>query len=304
MTKIAHATKNEIGTVTGGMLGDQTGMEVVIQDFFQYDWTLVFRPINKTTADKMAAYAEIIARNDYIGYGQGSDRYTMYIAARNNGYNFGAITTPCATDCSQLMATLCIACGMSVSPYMYTGNEEGCLDQTGQFEKLPYERFMDLKRGDILLTTKKGHTAIVVEGSFPSHIPLWVGEAYGMDFIPVYVEPNEGYDRAEWPTLAAGNLFDVCDETVNWYYIRIAGAYFGWIQKPYVLRKTPKTTGHVTSAVNVRTNPGTEFPIIGVAEEDSIVTICDVKKASNNRDWYYIQFADRWGFASSKYIEV
>lgn len=303
MAKIAHATKNEIGTITGGQLGDQTGLEVMVQDFFEYSWTKVFRPKNPTIADKLARFAELIAENDHVGYGQGSDRYTMYLQAKSLNWEFKAISTDCATDCSQMIATICIACGMEVSPYMYTGNEEGCLDGTGQFHKLFYEYGMDLKRGDILLTQTKGHTAIVVEGSFPSHIPQWVGECYGKDYVPVW----NGYlqvDRCDWPTLAAGNLFDVCDESSSHYYIRIAGEYYGWIRREYVLRKTPWKTGITTSAVNVRTQPGAQYKQIGWLEGGVEIPICDVKPAPNGADWYYIKWKDGFGFISAKYVKV
>jgi len=303
MAKLVHATKNEIGTVTGGMLGDQTGLEVMVQDFFEYGWTRVFRPKNPTVADKLARYAEIIAENDHIGYGQGSERYTMYLQAKALNWNFTAISTDCATDCSQLMATLCIACGMDVSPYMYTGNEEGCLDGTNQFNKLMYDYGMDLKRGDILLTTTKGHTAIVVEGSFPNHIPCWVGEAYGQEFIPVYKDFSESSERADWPTLAAGNLFDVCDETTHWFFIRIAGEYFGWVRREFVLRKTPFGTGITTSAVNVRTQPGAQYKQIGIVEGKQLVYIADTKPAPNGADWHYIRFKDGFGFISARYVK-
>lgn len=304
MTKMAHATKNEIGTITGGQLGDQTGLEVMVQDFFEYSWTLVFRPKNPTTADKMAKHAEIIAENDHVGYGQGSDRYTMYLQAKSLSWNFEAISTDCATDCSQMMATICIACGMEVSPYMYTGNEEGCLDGTGEFYKLFYEYGMDLHRGDILLTTVKGHTAIVVEGSFPNHIPKWVGEAYGLPLIPVYQSIGTLDKLPEWPMLAAGNLFDVCDEILDYYFIRIAGEYFGWVEKRYVLRKTPASSGSVTSAVHIRTNPGANYKSIGILEKGATVQICDTKEAANGAAWYYVRYKDGFGFSSSKYIKT
>lgn len=304
MTKIAHATKNEIGTITGGQLGDQTGLEVMVQDFFEYDWTWRFRPKNPTTADKLAKFAEQIAENDHVGYGQGSDRYTMYLEAKKLNWRFDLIEKPCATDCSQMMSCVCIACGMEVSPYMYTGNEYGCLSGTGEFDALPYEKGIDLHRGDILLTTVKGHTAIVVEGSFPNHIPKWVGEAYGLPLIPVYQSIGTLDKLPEWPMLAAGNLFDVCDEILDYYFIRIAGEYFGWVEKRYVLRKTPASSGSVTSAVHIRTNPGANYKSIGILEKGATVQICDTKEAANGAAWYYVRYKDGFGFSSSKYIKT
>lgn len=47
--------------------------------------------------------------------------------------------------------------------------------------------------------------------------------------------PGSKYDvLSEYPALAPTNLIDVCDEIRNaannkWYYVRIAGKYFGWV---------------------------------------------------------------------------
>lgn len=302
MTKLVHATNNEMGMVYGGQPGDQTEREVCIQDFFEYEWEYVFRPKRADLAEKAAMYAEIIAKNDAIGYAQ-DDRYTMYLRAKNNGWNFAAITNPVSTDCSQLVATILIACGLNVSPYMYTGNEKGCLQYTGEFVTLLYEKDMRLVRGDIILTTRKGHTAIVVEGTFPSALPKWVGECYGAEFVPVYAEASEKAKRCEWPTLGTGNLFDVCDETASWLYIRIAGVYYGWIRRQFCLRKTVERHGTVINGgVYVRSNAGATFEQIGVLKEHDTVSICDMKVGIDGNDWYYIKYGDGWGFCSGKYI--
>lgn len=170
-----------------------------------------------------------------------------------------------------------------------------------EFEEIPYDKNMMLHVGDIIL--KDGHVVIIVEGS---EIPYeqWVGECYGLQFVPVYTKPDTNSARCSWPTLAAGNLFDVYGENGNFYFIRIAGEHFGYIQKAFVLRKTVKTTGNVTSAVHVRTNPGASYKSIGILEGGTKVEICDVKPASNGADWYYIRYKDGWGFSSAKYIKV
>ena len=304
MARISHATKNEMGMISGGAYGDQTGVEVVIQDFFEYDWEYNFRPKNKTLADRLATNAEVIAKNDNIGYGQ-AERYTMYLEARKLNWDFAKIDKPCATDCSQMIATDCIAEGLNVSPYMYTGNEKGELMKTGAFEVIPYEMGMRLERGDILLTTKRGHTCIVVDGSFPNHTPKWTGECYGAATVPVYKEPNEKSEKCSWPYLGTGNMFDVCDEKDDWYFIRIASVYFGWIKKQFVLRKTKYTTGVVTSDVYLRANAGANYKKLAVLKTGQELDICDVKKAANKADWYYISTEEYgFGFCSAKYVSV
>ena len=304
MAKIVHATKNEMGTISGGQLGDQTGNEIVKQDFYEYEWEYVFRPKDAAIVDKAAGYAEIIAENNAYGYGQGAnERYTMYLAAKAAKWDFKAVTTPCATDCSQLIATIMIACGINVSPYMYTGNEKGCLMGTGKFDEISYTKGMVLQRGDVILTTKKGHTAIIVEGSFPSHTPKWTGECYGVVTATVYTEPSEKAAYSSWPVLGTGNLFNVCDEQDDWYFVRIADVHFGWIKKQYVLRKDAQATGKVTSAVNVRSNAGAGFKKLGTLKAGAVVEICDTKKAANGADWHYIKYNNGWGFVSAKYIK-
>ena len=306
MVYLAHARINEVGNVAGGIPGDQSGKEVCVQEFFEDDWDFVFRAKDKAKAEKIARMSILICENDNIGYDQ-PDRYGMYMAAKENGWQFDKINKKVSTDCSQMQATQLIANGYKVSPYMYTGNERGQIMATGGFYEIPYQEGMEFERGDILLTIRKGHTANVCQvDDEPNHLPLWVGECYGEAYVPVYSEPNEKAPRCSWPTLAAGNLFDVCDEKDDWYYIRIAEVNFGWIKKVYVLRKTPEFVGIVTSDVYVRTNPGGSYKKLGVLKKGDVVEICDTKKASNGADWYYVknQAEYGYGFSSARYIKI
>lgn len=41
--KIVHASINELGRVTGGKTGDQTGKEIATRSYYNYPWTYVFR---------------------------------------------------------------------------------------------------------------------------------------------------------------------------------------------------------------------------------------------------------------------
>ena len=304
MLKIGHARINEIGTISGGTPGDQTGQEVCIQDFVENEWTWFFRPINPELAKKIVQYVIDICMNDMIGYGQ-SDRYGMYMQARALDWQFKMISTPCSTDCSQLVASVLIALGLNVSPYMYTGSERGQIMATGAFEEYPYKSKDELQPGDILLTITKGHTAVVVEAEDhgPSKDPEYVGETYGSRTVPVYTQPWEGSPRCAWPTLGLGNLYDVCDEADGWLYIRIAGKYFGWIRSMYCLRKTPQYTVKATGSVWMRENPGTSYKKVGVIEKGQEVLACDVKPGTNGRDWYYVFYKNNYGFASSLYLQ-
>lgn len=299
MTKIVHARINENGQIMYGLPGDQTGEEVVKQDFYESAWHTVYRAKETAIAKHMARNAEAIAKNDAFGYGQ-DNRYSGFDESLKVNFDFSAVTTPCAFDCSSMVMTLLVAAGINVPKAFYTWNMHDYMVKTGQFEVIPYTKDMTLKPGDIVLKT--GHVVMVVEGN-ENDYPEWVGECYGAQFVPVYADPEENDHRCSWPTLGTGNLFGVIGEDEAFFKIRIAEKHVGYILKPYVLRKTPLKTMKVIGDVYVRTNPGANFRSIGVLHTGEEVVVCDTKKAANGADWYYIRFGDGYGFSSSKFIK-
>ena len=297
MIKIVHARIDENGNIVGGKQGDQTGREVVKQDFYDDSWHTVYRAKEVAIAKHMVKGAEQIAKNDHIGYSQ-DRRYTMYERAKKLNFEFDKITEDCSCDCSQMIATLIMSTGINVKKEFFTWNMDGIMEQTGQFDKLPYTKGMTLKAGDIVLKT--GHVVMVVEDDA---YDVWVGECYGVALAPVFADTS-ATKRCTYPALSTGNLFEVIGETNDFYKIRIAGQHIGYINKNYVLRKTTLKTGIVTSAVYVRANAGSNFKKLGVFECGQKVEICDTKKAQNGADWYYVKYQDGYGFSSAKYIKV
>lgn len=301
MVKIVHARIDENGNIMGGKPGDQTGKEVVKQDFYDSDWHTVYRPKEVAIAKQMAKGAEAIAKNDHFGYSQ-SERYTGYDEARKVNFDFNKVATACAFDCSSMVMTLIRSAGINIKKELFTWNMDAPMMQTGQFDKIPYTKGMALKVGDIVLKT--GHVVIVVESDA---YDIWVGECYGVVTAPVYATASETGKRCSWPTLGTGNLFEVIGESGGFYKIRIATAHVGYIRKQFVLRKTTKMIGYVSKtlgAVNVRANAGKSYEQLGTLEAGAKVEICDTKKAANGADWYYIKFGDGYGFSSARYIKV
>lgn len=162
--KIGHASIDENGKIAGGKAGDQTGNEVCTRSWYAKGWNKVLRPKKATVAEKIAAAMEAAAANDKIGYDQ-NQRTTLYKQAQANGWNIAAIKTECECDCSSLVAVCVNAAGVSVSKDIYTGNEAAALKNTGEFDVLTEQKYLNsdtyLKRGDILL--KEGsHTAVAL----------------------------------------------------------------------------------------------------------------------------------------------
>ena len=78
-------------------------------------------------------------------------------------------------------------------------------------------------------------------GSGPSNVPKWVGRvtAYRLN---VRTWAGKKYPNIEsYPVLSKGNLVDVCDKVVadddaDWYYVRIAGQFYGFVSADFILR--------------------------------------------------------------------
>lgn len=161
---IGHASMDENGRFSGGTLGDQTGKEVCTREWYNKGWNKVIRPKNSKDAEKIAKMMKQATKNDNIGYDQ-SKRTTLYTEAEKVDWKLKNITTPCACDCSSLVAVCVNAAGIKIGNAVYTGNLATVLKNTGEFDILTDKKYLIqdtyLKRGDILL--KEGsHTAVVL----------------------------------------------------------------------------------------------------------------------------------------------
>lgn len=168
IVKIGHAASDENGRAKGGKAGDQSGKELLVQDWYlrKPGWTCVFRAKNSKAAEKIAKAMEQACVNNNIGYDQGQ-RTTLYTQAEKCNFDLSKITEKCECDCSSLVAVCIKAAGIVVSKDMYTGNQKTVIVGTGAFETLSDPKYLAkpdyLERGDILLGP--GHTAVVLSSS-------------------------------------------------------------------------------------------------------------------------------------------
>lgn len=90
-----------------------------------------------------------------------------------------------------------------------------------------------------ITAANSNNTAATTEESKPSKAPKWVGKVTANNLNVRTWAGTENTQLKSYPTLAKGNLVDVCD-TINakdksdWYYIRIAGKYFGFVSAKYI----------------------------------------------------------------------
>ncbi len=162
---IGNAVHDENEKAKGGQPGDQTGKEVVVQAWYKNSkgWR-VLRPKDGTVARKIAEAMRNACANNAIGYDQG-DRNTLYTEAAKIGFDPGRVSVPCETDCSALVRVCLAYSGIKVANF-HTGNEAAILLATGKFTELTGKEYTDspdrLKAGDVLITSVKGHTAVVL----------------------------------------------------------------------------------------------------------------------------------------------
>ena len=269
MIKLGEAAYDERGQLAYGEPGDQTGLEVREIELYNdanRPWRKVFRAKDDETARKIGLAMKQACDNPNIGYAQYGDgttpykdRYGLRYAIDNDtpSHTIPDVTVPCNTDCSALVAQCCRAAGIDIPSTMRTATEENILMSTGLFNELEYKDGMTLKVGDCLW--RQGHTAAITDVESYNTVPKWVGKV--ITYCNVYTIPSTTSALLkEWPHLGKDNLVDVCDEDGRFWYVRIAGKYFGFVEKTKIENATPEPSGFpfwgiVQTAVNLRTSP-------------------------------------------------
>lgn len=266
MVKISNCGHDERGRYAGGKAGDQTGTEYQIMNWYSRPWLCVLRFNDAKIATMIADMATKAAQNNLIGYDQGTagnsnDRYSFWRHLKASNYDPAQITIACESDCSASTAAIVKGAGYrlnnaklkAVSIYLTTRNMRQALKNAGA-KVLTDRKYLTsgdyLKAGDILLNDNH-HVAIAVTTgakasmlSTPtilSKTPKWVGKVTANTLNVRTWAGTEYAQLKSYPTLAKGNLVDVCDTIkakngASWYYIRIAGKYFGFVAAKYICK--------------------------------------------------------------------
>lgn len=169
MVLIGSARNSEHGTIDG-QGGDQTGREVAQEPYYLHPlgWD-VLRCVDPGRALMMSYDMASACNNVNIGYSQ-YERYSVLYEASKVAYDLAKIDIPCNADCSSLVRACLIYAGYHVGDF-YTGNEYNIIVETGAFtdvtDNVDLTTGEGLYTGDILITSQKGHTAIVTQGIHP-----------------------------------------------------------------------------------------------------------------------------------------
>lgn len=153
MVRIAQASIDEKGNAIGGISGDQTGKEVLISDWYPYEWKQVIRCKNKTKAAIIAKAAEALANNPCVGYDQ-AGRLTLFSELKKINFDYTKLETKCETDCSAFVAACCNIAGIKINPNAVCHTLDEDCKASGEFEILTDAKYLTssdyLQVGDII----------------------------------------------------------------------------------------------------------------------------------------------------------
>lgn len=211
--KEVEASINEKGTAHGGKPGDQTGKEFLIRSYRNYPWTNVLRYTggNSTTT----------AGKNYLEMGDtGSAVKTMQLMLIECGYS-----------CGLYGADGEFGSGTDAALRKFQKDNSLVVDgQYGPASKLKLTALHNAK------ASSNGS-----ENKTPSKTPKWVGAVNTNELNVRTGSGTENPKLAAYPLLRQHNLVDVCDtvrasDGTDWYYIRIAGKYYGYVCGKYISR--------------------------------------------------------------------
>ena len=165
--KVSNCSLAENGKVECGSLGDSTGKEYKIQDYYSKPWDRgAWRYKDEEVARQIAANAILAANNDYIGYCQ-PHRQTFWQEAQKVDYDISQITTPCAADCSGSTSTVIAITGYQLDidelKTVEFGYYPGSISGHGFTQVCSYcgeGAWVNLQPGDVLVSS--GHVTIYV----------------------------------------------------------------------------------------------------------------------------------------------
>lgn len=310
--KIGSARIDENGNAKGGKAGDQTGKEVSTQSWYLHSkgWR-VFRAKNPAVAEKIAQDMQYACNNSKIGYDQ-NQRGTLYTVSKPLGFNCSKVTTACETDCSALVRVCCAYAGITL-PNFRTTDEASLLLKSGAFDEMKGAKYQAssayLKRGDILVTKTQGHTVVVLSNGPKSAevAPLPDDGALRRgDKGPEVKAMQEALIKAGWsfPKYGADGDFGAETEANVRGFQRTEGlpvtGVYDAATKAALMAKIDAGKVEITgNTVNVRTGPGTNNSIIGVAHKGERYAYGLVTDG-----WYQIDFGGALGWVSGKYAKV
>lgn len=202
-----EASINEKGTATGGQPGDQTGKEFLVRSYRNYPWTNILRYKGNATVPTWIATGTAISSVD-----------NLYVRSTTNGFILGELMKGNRFEVDGKTSgkwTHVKVSGIGIG-WVYTSyiKHDGEASQDNSKDAIKNKQ----DKNERLFVGKV--TASVL------NVRTWAGTEY----------PN----IQSYPVIEEGNLVDVMNYTQkdasgnSWYYVRIAGQFFGFVSAQYI----------------------------------------------------------------------
>lgn len=300
---IGSARINELGQKEGGKAGDQNKKEVCTEPWYLHGngW-YILRAKNAIVRAKIAQDMRYACANDYIGYSFWDHCYTLYNEVEKYKWDCSKVSIPCETNCAKLVLICLKYAGVKVADF-YTGDEVDKIMATGQFDLLKDSRYCDrsdyLLEGDILVTRKQGHTAVVLSNGecADAGVPykVWNCKAANM---------RKGWtiNTEKIATLDAGTRVDLIGWADNgWGYVDYRGKR-GYISQLYLeeLLRAECRGGSTWLRDKAGKDIGKQMISISAG---AIVHITGNTQMVGQTKWYECVYKGETGWASGKYIK-
>ena len=315
--KIGSARIDENGAAYGGKAGDQTGKEVSTQNWYLHSkgWR-VFRAKSAAAAEKIAKCMQAACDNKHIGYDQ-YQRNTLYNEAAQFGYDVSKVTKDVECDCSALVRVCCAYAGIMGLPADFrTGNMPANLMKTGAFIELADSKYTTksdyLRRGDILVTKTNGHTVVVLSNGPKAEAVTHIDGLSRGDVGPDVTAMQKALlvwnpdCLPEWG--ADGDFGEETEAAVKAYQktagLTVTGICDAATKKALTSIGKQKNVRVTGGAVNVRSAPGTDSKILGVAHKDDLLPYQGESMAIGETIWHLVVFKNQNGWISGKYSRI
>ena len=159
MVRVGAARIDENGNLCGGKQGDQTGKEIMIQDWYNHPWNTYLVCNDPVIANLAATHMENICNDNSYGYNQKA-RTTGYMSLLNKTGKGGDF------DCSSLVSCCYKLAGLNIPYDCTTRNLKSYLLKTGKFTEYTDSKYLESstysKRGAVYL--KEGsHVAMALD---------------------------------------------------------------------------------------------------------------------------------------------
>lgn len=304
---IGSARHDENGKYSGGKAGDQAD-EVSRQEWYKHSkgWVCI-RAKDAAVREKIAQNMEYACDNPHIGYDQGQN-YTLFDVAGTVGYDCSKVTKDCETDCARLVRVCVWYAGIRCMDF-YTGDEVSALQATGQFDILRDAKYTttsdNLLRGDILVTSSKGHTVVTLTNGANIAPPSKKDTLRKGSKGPLVQELQQDLNLFDYRD-ANGNKL-VVDSSYGSktqaavkalqkdQHLEVDGVCgpITWGTIEMMISKIYR--GKVLTALNLRTGPSKDYPVKTVLKEGKEYLV------TRGTDWVYLPLPDGW--VNAKYIK-